>query len=55
MLGTRVESRLLLEVVGTGLGGVEDCLASGMLLAQPEGFAFRHELGRQAVLNAISP
>ncbi|WP_019588820.1 ATP-binding protein [Deinococcus apachensis] len=55
VIGARVEARLLSDVVGAELGAVEGCLESGVLLAQPEGFAFRHELGRQAVLGVIPP
>ena len=33
----------------------DECLAGGMLVAQGELLAFRHELARQAVLEAISP
>jgi DNA-binding CsgD family transcriptional regulator len=33
----------------------DECLAGGVLVAQGEGLAFRHELARQAVLEAITP
>jgi DNA-binding CsgD family transcriptional regulator len=35
--------------------GVEECLRAGMLGARGEALAFRHELARRAILDAISP
>jgi DNA-binding CsgD family transcriptional regulator len=55
VIGLRVESWLLAAVTGAEASAVDQCLAAGMLLTHGDGFAFRHELARQAVLDAISP
>jgi predicted ATPase/DNA-binding CsgD family transcriptional regulator len=55
VIGARVESWLLTKVVEAEIGAIEDCLDSGTLLVQGDGFSFRHELARQAVLSAVPP
>ena len=46
----------LLEALGGGLvDRVDECLASGMLRAGRAHVAFRHELARQAIEDAVSP
>jgi DNA-binding CsgD family transcriptional regulator len=55
IIGARVESWLLTKVAGAEISAVEGCLDSGMLLVQNDGFMFRHELARQAVLGTILP
>jgi DNA-binding CsgD family transcriptional regulator len=55
VIGARVESWLLTKVAGAEISAVEDLLESGMLFVQNDGFAFRHELARQAVLGTIPP
>jgi DNA-binding CsgD family transcriptional regulator/tetratricopeptide (TPR) repeat protein len=46
----------LLELLAPAeLDRLEECLASGMVVARPEGVAFRHELARLAVEEAIAP
>ncbi len=46
----------LLEALAPGeLGALEECLASGMVAATPEGVAFRHELARLAVEDDLPP
>jgi DNA-binding CsgD family transcriptional regulator len=55
VIGARVESWLLTKVAGAEISAVEGCLESGMLLAEKDDFAFRHELARQAVLGTIPP
>lgn len=53
ILGPRVEAWALAEILGSEAQAVEECLAVGMLTAQGEALAFRHELARQAVLDTI--
>jgi predicted ATPase len=46
----------LLEALAGDLGGrLDECLASGMLVAGPAGVAFRHELARLAVEESVLP
>src|SRR5690606_36099343 len=54
VLGPRVEPWLLEAVAAPGDDAIERCLAAGMLVARGDVLAFRHELARQAVLEAIS-
>src|SRR4029077_4775791 len=49
------ELSLLEAVAGDALAALEDCLASGMLLATNSGVAFRHELARLAIEEAMAP
>jgi DNA-binding CsgD family transcriptional regulator/tetratricopeptide (TPR) repeat protein len=53
--GPRVEPWLLDELTGAESAAVEECLASGVLYGQGDEYLFRHELGRQAVLGALTP
>jgi AAA ATPase-like protein len=55
VIGPRIESWVLAEVSGTEIAAADECLAIGVLLAQGEALAFRHELARQAILESISP
>jgi DNA-binding CsgD family transcriptional regulator len=55
VLGPRFEPWVLSEVTAAEAKSVEDCLGVGMLVAQGELLAFRHELARQAVLEATAP
>ncbi|MGB8880093.1 MAG: AAA family ATPase [Solirubrobacteraceae bacterium] len=46
----------LLEALSEGaLDGLDECLGSGMLRAESDGVAFRHELARLAVEQSLSP
>jgi DNA-binding CsgD family transcriptional regulator len=51
----QVEPWLLEAMAGELEEGVEECLASGMLIAERTHLAFRHELARLAVEEAIAP
>ncbi|MDQ2910648.1 MAG: AAA family ATPase, partial [Actinomycetota bacterium] len=51
----RAELGLLEELVGDWIAGLDECLASGMLVQEGDGVAFRHELARMAVEESISP
>jgi DNA-binding CsgD family transcriptional regulator/tetratricopeptide (TPR) repeat protein len=51
----RVELWLLEELTGAPLAPVDECVASGMLVADASGIAFRHELARLAVEESLPP
>jgi DNA-binding CsgD family transcriptional regulator/tetratricopeptide (TPR) repeat protein/type II secretory pathway predicted ATPase ExeA len=51
----RVEPWLLTAAAGAFSDGLDDCLASGMLVSEPGGVAFRHELARLAVEESVAP
>ncbi len=51
----RVELWLLERLVGDGSERLDECLASGMLTADADGVAFRHELARLAVEDSLPP
>jgi DNA-binding CsgD family transcriptional regulator len=51
----KVELSLLEPLAGDAAERLEECLGSGMLTAEPEGVAFRHELARLAVEESLPP
>jgi len=52
----QIDEAVLRRIAGDAdLAGVEECLASGMLHARGEALAFRHELARRAINEAMSP
>jgi DNA-binding CsgD family transcriptional regulator len=51
----RAELDLLEALAGADIEHVDDCLASGILVAEGRGVAFRHELARIAIEKSISP
>jgi predicted ATPase/DNA-binding CsgD family transcriptional regulator len=53
--GARVEPWLLAEVAGVGPEAADECLGQGVLRVDGDALAFRHELAREAVLEALSP
>ena len=53
--GPRAEAWLLRELTAAEGGSIDECLATGVLRAEGASFAFRHELARQAVLQAMAP
>ena len=53
--GPRIEAWLLQDLTAAESASVEECLATGVLRANDGVFAFRHELARQAVLQALTP
>ena len=55
VVGARVEYELLEAVAGSAGEGLSDCLSLGILQDVGHGLAFRHELARNAVLEAIDP
>ena len=55
LAGAQVEPWLLAALVDDASAAAEECVALGMLRAQGDLLAFRHELARQAVLDTVSP
>jgi predicted ATPase len=55
VIGQRIEPPLLAAVVRAETLAVGECIDMGMLVAQGEALAFRHELARQTILESISP
>lgn len=53
--GPRIEPWLLQDLAAAEIGAVDDCLATGVLGVQDGMFAFRHELARQVILQAMTP
>ena len=54
VIGPEVEPALLARVVAAP-GGAEDCLARGVLQSDGRSYRFRHEVARQAILEATDP
>ena len=52
---SHAELWLLEAIAADVVGNLEECLASGMLEAGPEGVAFRHELARLTVEESLAP
>jgi DNA-binding CsgD family transcriptional regulator/tetratricopeptide (TPR) repeat protein len=55
IVGPRIEPTVILEMRGVDAIGLDECVTNGMLRFEPPYYAFRHELARQAVLDAITP
>jgi DNA-binding CsgD family transcriptional regulator/tetratricopeptide (TPR) repeat protein len=55
VIGTRIEHRMLEQVVAHTADGLADCMSVGMLQLESDCVAFRHELVREAMLEAIDP
>jgi tetratricopeptide (TPR) repeat protein len=53
--GPRIEPWLLQELTAAESGWIDECLATGVLCAQNGVYTFRHELAREAVLDALTP
>ena len=53
--GPRAEAWLLRELTAAENVSIDECLATGVLRAEGAAFVFRHELARQAVLQAMMP
>ena len=54
VIGLRVEPWLLSNISGADRASVEECITGGMLQVEGDEYAFRHELARQTILEAIS-
>jgi len=55
IIGARVDRSLLSSVLEAPGSGVDECLATGILVPDGIGLRFRHELVRMAVETAIAP
>src|SRR5438132_6195451 len=55
VLGPRIEPSLLLDMEGANPVELDECVTNGVLRFNPPNYSFRHELARQAILDAISP
>lgn len=55
IIGTRIDRALLLPILADCGSSMEDCLATGVLVADGIGLRFRHELVRLAVAAAVAP
>jgi DNA-binding CsgD family transcriptional regulator/tetratricopeptide (TPR) repeat protein len=55
VIGTRIEHRMLEQVVARTSDGLAGCISLGMLQPENDGVGFRHELVRDAILEAIEP
>ncbi|HEU0116686.1 MAG TPA: AAA family ATPase [Thermomicrobiales bacterium] len=55
VIGSTIDSALLLRVAGPVLDETDECIARGLLRGTADGVAFRHELAREAILAAIAP
>src|SRR4051812_9666337 len=51
----KAEPWLLEALAGDAAGSLEECLGSGMLVGEPGGVRFRHELARLAVADTLPP
>lgn len=51
----KLEAWTLTRVVGTAAAQLEECLSAGLLVSSGSGTSFRHELGRLAVEESLSP
>jgi predicted ATPase len=55
IIGLRVELWLLAELAGAEFGAIEACIAVGVIHAEEQWLAFRHEIARQTILEAMLP
>ncbi len=55
VIGSSIDSEVLLAVAGPVLDEVDECITRGLLQPSGDSLAFRHELARQAILHAITP
>jgi predicted ATPase/DNA-binding CsgD family transcriptional regulator len=55
VIGSTIDSDLLLSVAGPVLDEVDECIARGLLRGTRDGLAFCHELAREAILATIAP
>src|SRR5476649_2233467 len=55
VIGSRIDPAMVERVLGPAAHGLSECIAVGVLEADGDGVAFRHELARDAVLGNIDP
>lgn len=54
VIGSRIELWLLERAAAPAARAVDECISRGMLRAEAETLAFRHELAREAILHSMS-
>ena len=54
VIGSVIDADLLLAVAGPVADEVDACIARGLLLGSGDHLTFRHELAREAILNALA-
>ncbi len=55
VIGGRIEHAVLERVLGGAAEGLAACIQAGMIEATGNGFGFRHELAREAILMDLDP
>jgi DNA-binding CsgD family transcriptional regulator/tetratricopeptide (TPR) repeat protein len=55
IVGQRAGLALLMEVSGRPAAALDECVAHGMLVAEGDGWSFRHELARLAIEETLTP
>ncbi|MGN6609117.1 MAG: AAA family ATPase, partial [Jatrophihabitans sp.] len=55
VLGARADAGSLLTLAGEPAAALDECVARGMLVADGDGWSFRHELARRAVDDRLPP
>ncbi len=55
VIGSRIDLSMLEEASASASVGLADCISIGMLQEEGDGVIFRHELVREAILEAIDP
>ncbi len=55
VIGARIDGDMLLGMVGPALDEIEECVNSGLLRPDGDQLAFRHQLARDAIYEAIIP
>jgi DNA-binding CsgD family transcriptional regulator len=55
LLGSRPEARVLDSIEGVEGPALDACVDAGLLVAQPSGVVFRHDLARLAIAAAVPP
>lgn len=55
VVGSPGEIWLLSSALEPGTNAIDECVASGMLIASGDTYLFRHEIARQAILDALAP
>ena len=55
VFGARIQHSMLEDAIAKAPDGLADCISVGMLQEEGDCVAFRHELAREAILQAIDP
>ena len=54
VIGSVIDENVLLRIAGPVIDALEECIAGGLLRSHNDRLAFRHEIGRDAVLATIA-